>query len=123
MGEDILVVEDDDRIAELLAWFLERRGFAVRLATTFERVWEALGERRADLVLCDVQLADSSARDVLPRLSAEGLLPPTVIVSGFLDSGLEQELLAVAGVVAVVHKPYELAALEAVIREQLRIVR
>ena len=119
MAWEIVVVEDDARIAELLIWFLERRGYSVRLAASFEEARTLLEERRPDLVLSDVQLGGSSAGEELPKLAADGLLPCTVVVSGFLDGKLEKQLAAITEVVATVRKPYELPDLEALIRSQL----
>ena len=48
----------------------------------------------------------------LPRLSAEGILPPTLVVSGFLDEAVEGRLRAVPEVLDTLPKPFEFNELE-----------
>lgn len=109
---DLLIVENDARIVELLLWFLRRRGHEVRAAASFAEARLRIAERRPDLLLSDVELGTENARQLLPDLAREGLLPPTLVVSGFVDHDLAAELLAVPGVQAVMHKPFEFERLE-----------
>ena len=109
---DLLIVENDARIVELLRWFLERRGHRVRAAASFGEARSLLAERRPDLMLSDVELGAENARAQLPELAREGVLPPTLVVSGYLDHDLSRELLAIPGVVGVLPKPFEFERLE-----------
>lgn len=110
---DILVVENDQRIADLLAWFLRRRGHRVRRAASFAEARALLRRVRPDLMLSDVELGPGeSARTELPRLSEEGLLPPTLVVSGYLDEQLTHELCSVPAVLGTLAKPFEFRELE-----------
>jgi len=108
----LLVVENDARIVELMRWFLERRGYDVRSAQSIVEVREQLARRRPDLMLSDIELGRDNGREFLPQLSREGLLPPTLVVSGFLDAVLADELQAVPEVVGVLAKPFEFDRLE-----------
>jgi DNA-binding response OmpR family regulator len=111
-GMDILIVDNDERIVELVAWFLERRGYAVRSADSFDAARVALTERRPTLMLSDVDLGAQNACEELPRLNREGLLPPTLVVSGFLTAELREELLALEPVLDTLAKPFEFEELE-----------
>jgi len=111
-GVDILIVDNDERIVELVAWFLERRGYSVRSADSFDGARVALRERRPDLMLSDVDLGTQNACEELPRLDREGLLPPTLVVSGFLTADLRVELLALEPVLDTLAKPFEFEELE-----------
>ena len=111
-GAYLLLVENDERLGELLAAFLERRGHRVRRATSFAGARPLLegGEpegRPPALLLSDLELGDEDAREVLPALAAEGLLPPTLVVSGYLDLSVRAELESIPGVVGFVAKPFE----------------
>ena len=86
---EILIVDNDDRIVELVAWFLKKRGFGVRTAVSFADARERIAERRPDLMLSDIDLGAESALDELPRLDAGGDLPPTLVVSGYLDVDIQ----------------------------------
>jgi DNA-binding response OmpR family regulator len=109
---DLLIVENDARIVELLQWFLRRRGHQVRAVATFAEARQRIAERRPDLLLSDVELGTENARTLLPDLARDGLLPPTLVVSGFVDHELSLELLAIPGVQAVIQKPFEFERLE-----------
>jgi DNA-binding response OmpR family regulator len=113
MGAHLLLIENDQRLGELISWFLTKRGFQVRRAVSFREARGLLAERVPDLMLSDVDLGGESARDELPRLAAEGLLPPTLVVSGYLDPDTWAELEALEGVVGLLPKPFELKDLVA----------
>ena len=115
-GAELLVIENDHRLGELLVSFLERRGYRVRRALSYAEARPMLLERPPQLLLSDLELGEEDAREQLPLLAAEGLLPPTLVVSGFLDLSVTSELEAIPGVVGFVPKPFEfdqlLAAIE-----------
>ena len=71
----ILVVEDDQQIAELMRDFLEAEGFQVRHAANGRETNEQLGRARPDLVLLDVVLPDESGFEICRRLRAESAVP------------------------------------------------
>ncbi|QDV08457.1 osmolarity response regulator [Planctomycetes bacterium Poly30] len=110
---NLLLVDNDSKIVELLSWFLGNQGFTVRVAGSFAEARERLAEGRPDLVISDVDLGVESATVELPKLSAEGLLPPTLVVSGFLDEPIRQLLLRVPEVLDSLPKPFEFPELEA----------
>ena len=113
MGAHLLLVENDQRLGELITWFLGQRGFEVRRASSFREARELIAERAPDLMLSDVDLGSESARDELPKLATEGILPPTLVVSGYLDPDTWAELEVLEGVVGLLPKPFELKDLVA----------
>ena len=108
----ILIVDNDERIVELVSWFLKKRGFAVRSANSFVTARELVVAWRPDLMLSDIDLGTENAREELPRLQAEGLLPLTLVVSGYLDPEIQAELTALAPVLDTLAKPFDFAVLE-----------
>lgn len=112
----LLLLDNDERIVELLSWFLRERGFDVETAKSFAEARERMGAARPDLLVSDVDLGAESAVDGLPVLSAEGALPPTLVVSGFLDEEVERKLRAVPEVLDTLSKPFEFTDLEAKVR-------
>ena len=74
----ILVVEDDDAIAEPLARGLEREGYAVTRAATGQ---EALDKADVDLVLLDLGLPDIDGYEVCRRIRAKASTPIIVITA------------------------------------------
>ena len=104
---DLLVVDNDARIAELVAWFLEKGGHSARVVTSYAQAREALRERRFALMLADLELGVEDGRVELPLLESEGLLPPTLVVSGYLDAEITEALFKVPGILGTVPKPFE----------------
>lgn len=120
---DLLLVDNDRRIVDLVAFFLTKRGHVVRTAETFGAARAAILDRRPDLMLSDLDLGRERGDEELPRLASEGRLPPTLVVSGYLDATLERTLLAIPGVMGTLRKPFDLSALEARIGDALERAR
>ena len=74
-GASILVVEDDEQIAELMRDFLEAEGFLVRHAASGRETSEQLAHGRPDLVLLDVMLPDESGFEICRRLRRDSSVP------------------------------------------------
>jgi DNA-binding response OmpR family regulator len=80
----ILVVEDEDAIAEPLVAGLRREGFEVeRAATGAAALDESL---RPDLVLLDLRLPDMDGFDVCRRLRASSAVPIIVVTARGVES-------------------------------------
>jgi DNA-binding response OmpR family regulator len=109
---DILLVDNDARLAELMAWFLRKRGHTVRIALSYADARERIAEREPELMLADLELGRERGRDELPRMAREHRLPRTIVVSGYLDRETEAELADVARVSGMLRKPFGLDALE-----------
>lgn len=79
-GPRILVVEDEEALAEGLRCNLERKGYEVDLARDGE---EALARARSghDLIVLDVRLPRVDGFEVCRRLRADGLLTPILILT------------------------------------------
>ncbi len=115
----ILVVEDDERLGELLVRALREEAFAVDLATDgHEAEWNAF-ENTYDLILLDLMLPRKDGLSVLKTLRQSNIKTPvliltakdttTDIVSG-LDSGADDYL----------KKPFSIEELLARVRALLR---
>jgi DNA-binding response OmpR family regulator len=79
---DVLLVEDDDAIAEPLVKGLERQGFAVRREGTGEGALAALAESpRTEIVLLDLGLPDIDGSEVCRRIRAGSGVPIIVITA------------------------------------------
>jgi CheY-like chemotaxis protein len=61
---DIVVVEDNDDIADVLAEWLAELGHGVRVARTGKRAVELVREQTPDLVICDLGLPDLDGVEV-----------------------------------------------------------
>lgn len=116
----LLILDNDARIVELYALYLGRRGHDVRTAASFREARSLLADAEPDLLLSDLELGHESGREELPRLSKEGLLPPTLVVSGFVDAELEAFFARIPAIVGLLRKPFDFERLEASVHAALR---
>ena len=113
----IVVVEDNDDVAEVLLEWLVALGHRVTVARTGESGLELIRECRPDLVICDLGLPEISGLDVCRRvrLSLDGAQPTMVALTGW---GREDDLRLSkeAGFDYHLVKPVAPQALQSVIR-------
>jgi DNA-binding response OmpR family regulator len=114
----VLVIEDDQRIREVLARGLTAAGHAVRTEATGGAALAAAVEWKPDVVVLDLGLPDLDGRDVLRMLRGVSAVP--VIVATARDDEAEIVQLLDAGADDYVVKPYATAQIEARIRAVLR---
>ncbi len=69
---NILVVEDEEAIAQGLVFNLERKGYRVDLALDGETALEKTAEKRYDLIVLDIQLPNIDGFEVCQRLRRSG---------------------------------------------------
>ena len=68
--KSIVLVEDDEFLAELYATKLKMEKFDVALATDGEKGWKTINEKRPDLVLLDIILPKMDGFEVLTKMKA-----------------------------------------------------
>jgi two-component system response regulator BaeR len=68
MSERILIVEDEDKIADILRDYLVQHGFAVSRLSRGDEVEEWMRQHGADLVLLDLMLPGKNGLDVCKAL-------------------------------------------------------
>jgi len=76
----IVIIEDDAKVGELVARYLEREGFTVITAVSGRLGLAEVTERRPDLVLLDVNLPDIDGWSILRRLRDHPAWQPAVIM-------------------------------------------
>jgi CheY-like chemotaxis protein len=99
-----LVIEDDDRMADMIAVQLHAEGFEVMRAATAEEGLVRAAKHKPQLITLDIFLPAMDGWEFMRRLKAEPKLADTPVViitiSGDLDRGLA------LGARRVLHKPF-----------------
>src|SRR3569623_1292110 len=126
----ILVVEDDQHLADGLRFILEADGFEVHIAETGEAALELLLAKDAafDVVVLDVMLPGIDGYAVISSMRQAGQFVPTLMLTA---RGQPQDVLRgfAAGADDYLPKPFDLAILMARIngllrrRERVRAIR
>ena len=124
MADRILVVDDDPRVRDVLARFLEREGYITIPAASGEEALDLVAAQPPDLVLLDVQLPGIDGFGVCRALKeneATALIPVTIL-TGLQDAEARTRGIE-SGADDFITKPFEYTLLRARIRTQLRIKR
>src|SRR5262245_31832316 len=78
---EVLVIEDEVRLARALGEGLESRGFTVTLCHNGHSGYQRAKERGADVIVLDLMLPDLSGAEVCSRLRAEGVWTPILVLT------------------------------------------
>ncbi|MGE3856787.1 MAG: response regulator transcription factor [Dehalococcoidia bacterium] len=114
----MLVVEDDDAIAEVVAYQLKREGHEVAVAHDGVQALEELKRRPADLVILDLMLPRLSGLEVLRMLRRDSDTP--VIILSARDGDADQVAALDLGADDYVTKPFSVRQLLARVSAVLR---
>lgn len=115
----ILIVEDEEDLAENLSDLLELEGFETKVCHTGELALQAVEEHVPDLVLLDIQLMGMDGIEVLKRLKDSHPTLPVFMVSASSQRGMKENLDKF-GADAFVLKPYDQDELLALIEKILK---
>jgi len=110
--KQVLVVEDDESIATLVARVLTRSSFEVCHVGSAEGALEQLQGRTWDCVIADVRLPGMSGLDLTRRLRSEGRKLPVVVMTAQVVPPMEEDARR-AGADAFLRKPFTPSGLRA----------
>ena len=105
LAKKILVVDDNDDIAEALVMLLKRSGYEADRAYSAEECMYKVEEEKPDLVLLDVFLSGGDGREVCKKLRArhETEELPIIMISAHPNM---QEAALLAGANDFISKPF-----------------
>jgi two-component system OmpR family response regulator len=115
----VLVVDDEENVAHLVASALRFDGFETITADTGSRALAAVAEQSPDLVVLDVMLPDLDGMEVLRRLRTGGSDVPVVFLTA-RDAGEHRVDGLRAGADDYVVKPFSVEELLARVHAVLR---
>ena len=108
----ILLVEDDQKVGQLIATGLEQKAHQVVWVQDGHKAWELLNGVPVDLLITDWKLPDLSATELVQKLRRDERLGqlPVLMMSGGAD---KSEIVAAikAGINGLVVKPFTVAQL------------
>jgi two-component system response regulator QseB len=101
----VLVVEDDPRIASMMAKGLRAKGLEVETVATGADALERVGGGGIDLQLLDLGLPDMDGLEVLERLRERGTGIPVIVITARSDPS-HREAAVGFGVADYLIKPF-----------------
>lgn len=116
---EVLVIEDEVRLARALAEGLESRGFTVTLRHDGQSGYQQAKEREADVIVLDLMLPGLSGAEVCARLRAEGVRTPILVLTAREGESDETDVLNL-GADDYLRKPFSYDVLVARCRALLR---
>ncbi|MGH3723999.1 MAG: winged helix-turn-helix domain-containing protein [Mycobacterium sp.] len=114
----VLIVEDEDSLADPLAFLLRKEGFEATIVNDGPSALAEFERSGADIVLLDLMLPGMSGTDVCKQLRAKSSVP--VIMVTARDSEIDKVVGLELGADDYVTKPYSARELIARIRAVLR---
>jgi two-component system response regulator RegX3 len=114
----ILVVEDEDALAESVRYNLEREGYAVAVAADGRRALERFREEPPALVILDLMLPEMSGLDVCRLIRQESDVP--IIIVTAKDAEADKVTGLELGADDYVTKPFSVRELVSRVRAHLR---
>ena len=117
----VVIVEDDEDIADSIRYNLEREGFRVRVAATGEDALNLILDRPPNLVLLDLNLPHMSGFEMCRRLRAEAatVRMPILILTARTDES-DKVLGLNIGADDYITKPFSMRELVARVNALLR---
>ena len=122
MEERILIIEDEEKIARVLALDLGHEGYVVHHVPNGREGWEAAKSGKWDLILLDIMLPELNGLEVLRRIRQADQAVPIILLTA-RDSIPDKVSGLDYGANDYVTKPFSIEELMARIRSLLRMSR
>lgn len=111
----VLIVDDDPQILDLLASFLVRFGYRVRLAPDGRQAVECMQEEPADLCVTDLVMPEREGVETIQQIRRDFPATKIIAMSG-AAGGSYLRVAELLGADAVLSKPFDLQRLLETIR-------
>ena len=107
----VLVVDDDEALQTMFKLFLKKNGYSRLVVGTGKEALAALEKQKFDLCFLDLQLPDITGDEIYAVAKAKYPEMPIVIVTGYPDSELMNNILK-HGPVTLLKKPLKVEDLQ-----------
>ena len=121
-NEHILVVDDEDFVAQSHRLMLESLGYRVTVCNNASKAWELLSHERADyqLLITDLAMPLMDGISLVRKVRQEGEHIAALLATGYVDEKkVTPQLLKELGIGKVLHKPLILVELAHDVRQAL----
>ncbi len=121
MAKKILVADDEQSIADLLATALSEEGYTVEKSTQSLRFYDAVRQQQPDLILLDLLMPYLEGEDELRllQLSPDTAQIPVIVITAKPDVSRDEPNLRRLGVRHIVTKPFDLDRVIALVKQTI----
>lgn len=77
----ILIVDDDERLSSLIHTYLRHENFEVDIASTGEKAFPMIHQKRPNLIILDINLPGTDGLSVCRKLRHEGVMIPIIMLT------------------------------------------
>src|SRR4029078_460237 len=81
MAASVLLVEDEENLASLVAPYLEQEGYSVVSASSGAEALQVVEQQPVRLVVLDLNLPDMDGRDVCPQIRTPSSVPIVMLTA------------------------------------------
>ncbi|ALN74978.1 sigma-54 dependent transcriptional regulator [Aureimonas sp. AU20] len=120
MTHTILIVDDEERLLDVLGGMLENLGYEVLQAVGAPAALAQLGAQPVDLVLTDLRMPGMSGHDLLVEIRRTHPILPVVVMTAFTTVRDAVQMIK-DGAFDYIGKPIEVEELEATVANALRL--
>lgn len=118
----ILIVEDESRLAAFVEKGLRKKGYATSIAEDGEKAIEIASSEKFDLMVLDIGLPVKDGLTVLQELRSQGKKIPVIVVTAGSDE--QDKVKAIAfGANDYITKPFRFQDLLSSVEENLLLVK
>lgn len=104
----VLIADNDAEVSSLLADVLVRNGLSVQVCFDGEAASALARSQSIRVLVCDLDMPRASGLEVVESLRALPTQPAVVVISGYLDPGVEARLVVLPFVREILRKPFDL---------------
>jgi two-component system response regulator AtoC len=122
MAGTVLIVEDDDLLADNMRLYLERQGWEALVSGSAEKALEVIEAARPDVVITDYMLPGKNGLELVKEAIAQDPTAKVIMVTG--EGGVQVAVDAMkAGAYDYVTKPVVLAELKLLLEKAVGVAR
>lgn len=114
----VLIAEDEEPIAQALAFIVEDAGYTPQIAIHGKRALELISAHRPDLIITDMMMPQMNGKELIAVLRADPELHALPIV---LMSAAGKRYMDGSGADAMLSKPFEIQEVEDILHQFLEM--
>ncbi|MCK5941611.1 MAG: response regulator [Planctomycetes bacterium] len=112
----VLIADNDRAVSGLLTEVLHQSGLRPSHAYDGHEARRMAHEPGLGVLVCDLDMPGATGLEVLESLRELADPPRVMVISGYLDAGIEEQLRAMPFVREILRKPFDLLRFAAVVR-------